>query len=298
MNTVQSKPVTIAIVGLGLLGASLGMALRGKGFHRTGWTRRESIRRWAVDCDVLDECDDSLESVLSKADLTVFALPLPEIERYVQEYAENFRPGTVVTDIGSCKSGVMKAAESLKRFGVYFVGSHPMAGTEKSGPESAFPTLYRNADVFVCPYDDSPEEAIALVEKLWHAVETRTSRISAASHDQLVAHTSHVLHILASALALSILDSPDEATKLERFRGCATGFRDTSRIASSSPVMWREIIENNRESVLIAMRNFDRQYENFRQMIERGDFDAFEKEFARGKLLRDSWVTYKNKEQE
>ena len=294
----QPRNTVVAIIGLGLLGASLGMALRGGTFRRTGWTRRESIRRWAVDCDVLDECEDSLEEVLGKADLTILALPLPEIERYLKEYAHCFRPGSVVSDIGSCKSGIMKAAEALKPFGVHFVGGHPMAGTEKSGPESAFPTLYRNADVFVCPGEESPEEAVELVEQLWRSVGTKTSRISAARHDDLVAHTSHVLHILASALALSILDAPDETLRLERFRGCATGFRDTSRIASSSPLMWREIIENNREAVLVAMRDFDRRYEAYRRMIETGDFDSFEREFAHGKLLRDSWLEYKSRKRE
>ena len=294
----QPRNTVVAIIGLGLLGASLGMALRGGVYRRIGWTRRESIRRWAVDCDVLDECGDSLEETLGKADLTLFALPLPEIEHYLMTYASCFRPGSVVSDLGSCKSGVMKAALCLRPYGVHFIGGHPMAGTEKSGPESAFPTLYRNADVFVCPYEDSPEDAVRMVEELWQSVGTRTSRISAARHDDLVAHTSHVLHILASALALSILDSPDGKTKLERFRGCATGFRDTSRIASSSPIMWRKIIENNREYVLGAMRDFDRRYEKFRRLIESGDFDGFEREFAEGKLLRDSWLEYKSREQE
>lgn len=289
---------TVAIVGLGLLGASLGMALRGKGWRRTGWTRRESVRRWAVENDVLDAGPDSLEETLRQADLTFFALPLPQIEEHLTDCADFFRPGSVVSDLGSCKSAVMRAALCLKPRGVFFVGSHPMAGTEKSGPEAAFPELYSNADVFICPYEDSPEEAVRQVEEFWRAVGTHTSRIPAARHDDLVAHTSHVPHILASALALSVLDAPDEKTKLERFRGCATGFRDTSRIASSSPRMWREIIEHNREFVLTAMRDFDRRYEEFRRLIESGDFDGFERIFGEGRELRDGWLDYKNRERE
>jgi len=294
----QSGNTVVAIVGLGLLGASLGMALRGKGYRRTGWTRRESVRRWAVENDVLDESSDSLEETLRNADLTLIALPLPQIESYLNTCAGYFKPGAVVTDLGSCKSAVMRAGAALRGRGVFFIGSHPMAGTEKSGPEAAFPELYNNADVFVCPYEDSPEEAVRMVETLWKSIGTRTSRISAARHDDLVAHTSHVLHILASALALSVLDAKDEETKLERFRGCATGFRDTSRIASSSPLMWREIIEHNREFVLTAMHDFDRRYEEFRKLIESGDFDGFERLFAEGKELRDEWLDYKNRERE
>ena len=119
--------------------------------------------------------------------------------------------------------------------------------------------------------------------------------IASSEHDDLVAHTSHVLHILASALTLSILDGAAPETIQRRFAGCATGFRDTSRIASSNPVMWREIIAENRDYVLKAMEDFDLRYEKFKQLIQSGDFDGFEKEFAAGKLLRDSWVDYKNR---
>lgn len=157
----NSEQPVIAVIGLGLLGASLGMALRGGAYRRSGWTRRPNIRRWALDCDVLDETCDDIESVLNRADLTLIALPIPEILHYLKQYAHAWRPGTVVTDLGSVKSCVMEAAaEHLAPRGVHFVGSHPMAGTEKSGPESAFPELYGNADVFVCPFPDSPAFAV------------------------------------------------------------------------------------------------------------------------------------------
>ncbi len=291
----QTQQTTVAIVGLGLLGTSLGMAMRGGSFRRLGWTRRANIRRWAIDCDVIDETADDPAEVLAKADLTLIALPIPQIVSFLREHAAEWRPGAIVSDLGSVKLPVMRAArEALSSRGVLFVGGHPMAGTEKSGPESAFPELYANADVFLCPFDDTPEPAVVALEELWRSVGTRTSRISAERHDDLVAHTSHVLHILASSLAVSILDAPDEVTKRERFRGCATGFRDTSRIASSNPVMWREIIETNRPAVLKAMDDFELRYSMMRRMIEAGDFDAFEREFAHGKLLRDAWVEYKN----
>ena len=121
-----------------------------------------------------------------------------------------------------------------------------------------------------------------LLEEFWRRVGTRTSRIDAARHDDLVAHTSHVLHILASSLALSILDAPDRQTRSERFSGCATGFRDTSRIASSNPVMWREIIESNRPAVLKAMSDFETCYLFMKLLIVTVDFDGFEREFAGG----------------
>lgn len=283
----------IAIIGLGLLGASLGMALRGRNYRRIAWTRREDIRKWALENDVADSVPEKIEDALAEADLTVLCLPIPKIIQYLKEYAHLWRHGAIVTDIGSVKGTIESAACGLKQLGVEFVGSHPMAGTEKSGPESAFATMYENAEVFIVPPENADSRAVAEVEKMWRSIGTRTVRIGATEHDHLVAHTSHVLHILASALALSILDETDDITRQRRFSGCATGFRDTSRIASSSPSMWREIIENNRPAVLAAMNDFEKRYGNLRRLVETGDFDEFERLFAHGKELRDSWVEYK-----
>ena len=172
--------------------------------------------------------------------------------------------------------------------------SHPMAGTEKSGFHAAFPTLYENADVFITPSAGVPDFATEKIFLLWNTIGSHPALIDSAHHDAIVARTSHVLHVLASALTTGILDARDKKTELELFRGCATGFRDTCRIASSNPQMWREIVENNREAVLDALDEFDVVYDKFKQDIKNGDFDAFEKDFARGKLLRDRWLEYKN----
>lgn len=292
---ISEKPV-ISIIGLGLLGTSLGMALRGGGYFRLGWTRRPEIRRWAIDHDVLDETCDTIEEVLNRADLTVLALPIPEISNYIEKYAQFWRSGAVVTDLGSVKSCIMSsAAKHLIPRGVHFIGSHPMAGNEKSGPESAIPGLYNNADVFLCSLPDSPTEPLEFVETFWQSIGSHVVRIEASLHDELVAYTSHVPHIIASSLVLSVLDVTDAQTRLERSAGCAGGFRDTSRIASSNPAMWREIIEHNRAAVLAAMQDFEKKYNFYKQIIESGDFDQFEQIFTYGKILRDHWLEVKNK---
>ena len=169
-----------------------------------------------------------------------------------------------------------------------------MAGTEKTGPENAFPTLYSNADVFVVPPPGAKEEDIREIEHLWQSIGTKTTRLPSQEHDELVAHSSHLAHIVASALTLSILDVDDPEKKRLRFSGCATGFRDTSRIASSSPLMWREIIEHNTPAVIASLETFADSLKALEDLIRRGDFDEFEREFARGKELRDSWMKYKN----
>ena len=248
----------------------------------------------ALDMDVVDEVFDRPEEALAQADLTILCLPVPVIPEFLQICRQYCKPGAVITDIGSVKGVIMDAAKDvLSGSGLHFTGSHPMAGTEKSGLQNAFAALYNNADGFITP-GESPEADEAVAE-LWGEAGVKITRITPEAHDDLVAHTSHVLHIAASALALAILEGKSPEETALRFAGCATGFRDTSRIASSNPAMWREIVENNRTAVLNAMSGFDRWYGEFRQMIQDGDFDKFEKVFAEGKRLRDSWTKYKEK---
>jgi len=284
----------VAIIGMGLLGASLGMALKNGPYRRLCWTRRAEIRAWSLAHDAADETADRIEDILGRADLTVFALPIPAIIEFMERYAGAWRRDSVVTDMGSVKGVISDAAERfLIPRGVRFVGSHPMAGTEKSGCENAFPTLYENADVFVCPGSNASPENVTDVEDFWKSIRTRPVHVDVRGHDLLVAHTSHVLHVVASALALKILGAENDGEKALRFAGCATGFRDTSRIASSNPAMWREIIENNTPAVLEALENFSSGLDEFRKMIETGEYDRFERTFAEGKALRDSWLRYK-----
>jgi prephenate dehydrogenase len=297
MSQKINKPETVAIVGLGLLGASLGMALRNKGIKRLGWARRADVREWAVKENVIDGAAAEIHDVLPQADITVLCLPIPEIMNYIERYAANWKPGSVVTDIGSVKEVVVECGEkNLLSRGVHFVGSHPMAGTEKSGPAAAFPTLYDNAEVFVAETPNTCPAAFARIIKFWEDINTKTVKIGLREHDILVARTSHVSHVLALALTQTALDCPEKERKL-RYSGCATGFRDTSRITSSSPRMWREIIENNQPAALEAVKELEKRWRHLRQIIENKQYDQLQEEFAKGKKLRDDWIKYKNNAQ-
>ena len=286
---------TVAVIGLGLLGTSLAMALKAKGATVTGWARRREVRNWAVEQQIISATDDEAEAVLASAAVTVICLPIPEIVAFVSAHAHAWHPGAIVTDIGSVKEVIVTAGEAaLTPRGVHFVGSHPMAGTEKSGPGNAFPELYNHAEVFITRTARTDAAALSRVRQLWELIGTSIVEIDPVAHDNLVAHTSHISHLLALSLTEAVLDCDEELRPL-RYSGCATGFRDTSRIASSSPKMWREIIENNQTAVLDTMREFERRWHHLRTIIETGDFDAFEAEFAKGKTLRDAWIAYKNR---
>lgn len=286
---------SVGIIGLGLLGGSLGMSLKDK-YHRIGWGRREENRSAALELDAVDEVVESAGELLQKADITVLAVPVQATMDFFAEHADIFPAGAVVTDVGSLKGEICAAAgKILAPRKVRFVGSHPMAGTEKRGVGAAFSTLYDNADIFILNGGGADPEAVEMVSRMWQCAGGHPKFLAdAEAHDALVARTSHVLHIVASALTSGILESENPEEQSRRFAGCATGFRDSCRIAASNPAMWREITEKNAAAVLKAMDEFEERYFNLRKLIENGDFDKFQDEFARGKELRDQWMSYKN----
>lgn len=284
----------IVIVGLGMLGMSLAAslsALKERDFTVGGWARRKEVAEEAVQKGHLDTAYGSVEEAFSQATIAVLTLPVPVIIGFMDTYGKFLPKGAVLTDIGSVKSMIEEAALKAK---VNFVGSHPMAGTEKSGPEHMVMGIYSNAAVFVVPPEKAKEEDVLRIEKMWQNLGSHTLRITAKEHDSLVAHTSHVPHIISSALALSVLDAETPDLREMRFSGAASGFRDTIRVAASSPKMWREILSHNRKAVLEALDDHEKRYQKMRKMIEDNDFDAFEKEFAYGKALIEEWRRTKN----
>lgn len=295
----NNESSNIAIIGLGLLGGSLGLALKNKGYHRLGWARREETRNLALKNDVIDETSSNITNILNRADLTILCLPIPLIMEFCEKYANDFKKGSVVTDIGSVKEVIVTRAEAaFEDIDVEFVGSHPMAGTENSGLESAFATLYDGAAVFITPTDKTTSGALQVVINLWKSINTNPVEISVKEHDNLVAHTSHISHVLALALTLTVLDCESDV-KQNRYDGSASGFRDTSRITSSNPKMWREIIENNQPAVLDVVKSVEEEWRDIRTVIENKDYDKLEALFSKGKALRDEWMDYRyNKKSE
>ncbi len=281
----------VAIIGLGLLGASLAMSLKNKKIRRLGWTRRAEVRQKLFSDGVIDETADDPETLLSKAELTVICLPVQEIIRFCSEHVHAWKKGAVVSDVGSVKGIIDSALTGLfAPRGVDFIGAHPMAGTEKSGPEAAFPELYENAPVFICPDKSSSPDNLLKLRRFWEQLNTVVMELPASDHDMLVARTSHVPHVVSLALTLSVLDCPTEEETNRRYYGCAGGFRDTSRITSSSPQMWRQIIEQNKGAVLEALKSFQHYLDRTKNMIENDEYDKIENEFATGRRERDLWL--------
>ncbi|MEY4386569.1 MAG: hypothetical protein RLY20_1852 [Verrucomicrobiota bacterium] len=279
----------VSIVGVGLLGGSLGRALRERKLAARviGCVRRrESIgecrRARAVDVATLDFADG-----VAGADLIVLCTPIARMAPLLKQLLPHLKRGAIVTDVGSVKGSVVRELETLAaKAGVHFVGSHPMAGSEKMGVLASRSDLYEGAVCVVTPAKKSNRAAALKVERLWKAVGARVVKLSPEVHDQLVARASHLPHLLAAQLVNHVLDgksSPEQAML------CATGFRDTTRIASGSPEMWRDIALANRVNLAKGLEQFIGELRTLQKHVRSGNEAALAKFFEQAKARRDAW---------
>jgi prephenate dehydrogenase len=210
------------------------------------------------------------------------------MQALVERMSAAIKPGAVVTDVGSVKSGVVRALEPLvRRAGGRFVGSHPMAGTERAGVRHARADLFEGAVCVLTPTAATCAEALRLVTALWRGVGGRIVALPAELHDELASRASHLPHLLAAALVNYVLDPAQPANQPDL---CASGFRDTTRIASGSPEMWRDIALANREHLARVLQAFLGNLREFQQALEKGDEGAIVEYFKQAKQRRDAWV--------
>jgi prephenate dehydrogenase len=284
---VQFRKITI--VGVGLLGGSIGLAARKSRVAKeiAGYARREKTIAESEKVGALDYATTDLLAAVSGADLVILCTPLAQMRSLAEQFVPALKRGAIVTDVGSVKAGVVRELEPLvKKSGAHFVGSHPMAGSEKMGVLAARADLYANAVCVVTPTKNSDAAAVRKIEQFWKSLGARTLRLDAVKHDLLVSRSSHLPHVAAATLAGLILDPA--ATK-EQAALCANGFRDTTRIASGSPEMWRDIVLANRKNVSRSVDAFVGELKKFQAALKRDDAKAVEKFFATAKQSRDNW---------
>jgi prephenate dehydrogenase len=286
-SAVQFRKITI--IGVGLLGGSIGLAARKRRLAReiAGFARREKTIAECEKIGALDYATTDLLAAVSGADLIILCTPLAQMAALTKQFLPALKRGAIVTDVGSVKADVVRKLESLvKKSGAHFVGSHPMAGGEKMGVLAAKADLYANAVCVVTPTKKSNVAAVRKVEQFWKSLGARTLRLDAAKHDLLVSRTSHLPHVAAAALAGLVLDPKHPKSQVGL---CATGFRDTTRIASGSPEMWRDIALANRKNVSQSLDVFVGELKRFQAALKKGDAKAVEKFFAIAKERRDNW---------
>jgi cyclohexadieny/prephenate dehydrogenase len=260
----------IAVVGLGLLGGSLGLAVRARGVARrvVGSTRQPDARARALASGAVDEVLP-LAEVARGADLVVLATPVHAMPGVLERMLPAIEPGAIVTDVGSVKAAVYDTLPGLLPRGVHYVGSHPMAGSHERGMESARADLFQGAPCVVADSDD--ERARERVASFWRALGSQVVLRDAAAHDAQVAWTSHLPHLLAFAFAHALADAPAGAREV-----AGSGFRDFTRIAWSDPELWADILTANRKAVAAPFCAVSASLAAIARAIEAGDADALE----------------------
>ncbi len=280
----------LTIIGVGLIGGSLARVLRDKGYCRSvvGCSRNVEHLQKAVDIGVIDRFTTDIAEAVRGADMVLLAVPLGAMENCMRAMVGSLADDAVITDAGSAKTSVVAAAKAA--FGELpsgFVPGHPIAGNEQSGVEASMGDLYQNRRVILTPLATSSNEAVAKVREMWEQTGALVDEMAVDHHDQILAATSHLPHVLAYSLVHTLLQT-DEAEDIFRF--AAGGFRDFSRIASSDPVMWRDVCIANRVAIVDVIERYQQDLEYLKTSIETSDSAALESLFETAKLARDRCV--------
>ncbi len=279
----------IALIGVGLLGGSLGLAIKQRRLASrvVGYVRRQASVAECHKYGVVDEASTDLATVVTEADLVILCTPLGQMEALAKGMASSLKPGALVTDVGSVKLGVVQSLEPIIReAGAHFIGSHPMSGAEKTGVAAARADLFEKGVCVLTPLPGSSPPLIRNLEDFWTGVGARILRLSAEVHDDLVSRSSHLPHVVAAELAnyvLSPVHPPEQAIV------CANGFRDTTRIASSSTEMWSDIALANQKNLRRVLGVFIEDLQEFCEALKNNDRKTVEEFFENARERRNRW---------
>jgi prephenate dehydrogenase len=280
----------LCIIGVGLIGGSLARALRVAGAVGSvvGAGRRREPLETARRLGVIDDFDQDLARAVAGADVVVVAVPLLAMESVFRTIAAGLAPGAIVTDVGSAKLSVVEAARLVFGGGpARFVPGHPIAGTEKSGVEASFPTLFHRRRVILTPHAGTDADALARVRAMWEVAGAEVVLMDPGHHDEVLAATSHLPHLLAYTL-VDALARMEERTEIFRF--AAGGFRDFTRIASSDPTMWHDVCLANRDAILTMLMHFRDDLDRLTAAVRHQDGEYIRAVFSRAKAARDRFA--------
>ena len=297
IKTVARKPRgrppligKLVVFGVGLIGGSFALALKKRRAvaHVVGVGRSRANLLAARRLGIIDEIAAEAGTAVKDADLVLLAVPLGQTRAVLAQIAPHLAAHTVVSDAGSTKRDVITAARrQLGATFARFVPAHPIAGTEKSGAEAAFAELFENRNLIVTPEPETSARALKLVTAAWKLAGMRILSMDAAKHDRMFALVSHLPHLLSFTAVGNIADYPDAARLFQHIGG---GFRDLTRIAGSSPEMWRDICIANRDPILAALDGYLSDLEAVRGMVEASDGQGLAMKFSTARNARAKWI--------
>jgi len=280
----------VAIIGLGLIGGSIGLAVREHlpGVITRGYDADPAVRRRARERQLADEICDTPEAAAAEADLVILCVPVGAMGEAARAVAAALAPGAVVSDVGSSKLGIAQALAAALP-GRMVIPAHPVAGTEHSGPDAGFATLFHHRWCIVTPPEGADAAKVAALVAFWEALGATVDTMDAEHHDLVLAVTSHIPHLIAYTIVGTASDL-EEVTRGEVIKYSAGGFRDFTRIAASDPTMWRDVFLHNREAVLEMLDRFLTDLATMREAIRAGDGQTMFDWFTRTRAIRRSIV--------
>ena len=277
---------SVAIVGLGLLGGSIGLAIKARGLPITtrGWDHDPAVRMRAAERGLVGTVYHTAQDAVAGADLVILCVPVGAMGEAARAIAPGLSPSAIISDVGSSKAAVAEAlADALP--GATIIPAHPVAGTEQSGPDAGFATLFAGRWCIVTPPENCPPAALGALTDFWTQLGSKVEVMDAAHHDLVLAVTSHIPHLIAYTIVGTASDLED-VTQSEVIKYSAGGFRDFTRIAASDPVMWRDVFLSNKGAVLEMLGRFTEDLTAMQRAIRSADGEALFDLFTRTRAIR------------
>ena len=276
----------VALIGLGLIASSMFWAMKRAGMsgHVTGYARTAETRDTARKIGLCDTVCDDLAAAVANADLVVLCVPIGAMGPVMAEMASYLKPGCTVSDVVSVKRAVIDAVQPHIAPNIHFVPAHPLAGTERSGPESGFAVLFDNRWCLFTP-NGADREAVMALSSYWQGLGANVDELDPDHHDLVLAVTSHAPHLIAYTM-VGVADDLHRVTNSEVINYSATGFRDFTRIAASDPTMWRDVFLSNKEATLEVLGRFTEELFALQRAIRTGDGDLLHDYFSRTRAIR------------
>ena len=277
----------IALIGLGLIASSIFWASKRNdvSVHITGFARSEKTRNTARKIGLCDEVSDTIEDAVKNADLVILCVPVGAMEQVMLKIAPFLKTGATISDVGSVKRAVINAVEPHLPNSVKFVPAHPLAGTEHSGPESGFASLFDNRWCLLTDHESADNNARKRLTSFWQGLGAKVDFMDADHHDLVLAVTSHAPHLIAYTM-VGVADDLGKVTDSEVIEYSAAGFRDFTRIAASDPIMWRDVFLSNKEATLEILGRFTEELFDLQRAIRTGNGDKLLNYFTHTRSVR------------
>ena len=277
----------VTFIGFGLINSSLAHVFKLKSLAKetAAFSRRKETREKIKNLNIVDNVDDNIRESVKDSDLIVLGVPVGAMESIVSDIVPFLKSGTIVTDVGSVKKHLIDSILPILTSDVFFVPGHPIAGTEKSGPEAGFAELFNGRWCILTPNKNTSQEALEKVKFIWEQAGMQIATMDAEYHDRVLAITSHIPHLVAFSIVGTVTELEDQL-KTEVIKYSAGGFRDFTRIAASDPIMWRDVFLNNSEAVLEMLGRFIEDLTALQKSIRWQDGDSLEKLFTKTREIR------------